>query len=110
MKILSLVTINLITFLMGGAVHTPIEIAPTHGIYAQTMRVSEITMGTESIKDDNGTITLIDGNGNNWVDERYPEDYYVGDYVAVLLDDNGTPNYIYDDIILDLRATGFCDE
>lgn len=109
MKLLTI--INLITFFMGNAIHTPIEIDPSHGIYAQTMYISNTTVdtkGTETIEDDGGTIELTDGNGNLWAVEQYPEDYYVGDYVAVLFDDNGTPNSIYDDIILEIRATGFC--
>lgn len=105
MKFLSLLSLNIVTLAI-----TPTEIDPSHGIYAQTMIVCDTyvdTKGTETIEDDGGEIHLTDGNGNLWVYEEYPEDYYVGDYVAVLFEDNGTPNYIYDDIILDLRATGF---
>ena len=110
MKLLAL-SFNLVTYFMGNAIYAPMEINPTHGIYAQTMYITETTVdtkGTTSIEDDGGTIVLTDGNGNNWVVEQYPEDYFVGDYVAVLFEDNGTPNSIYDDIILEIRATGFC--
>ena len=106
MKLLAV--INLITFFMGNVVYTPIEVAPDHGIYATTMYIAETEvydMGTETIEDDEGLITLVDGADHAW--EWYPEDYYIGDYVSTLMDDNGTPNYIYDDIILEIRATGF---
>ena len=88
-------------------------IKPTHNIYPTTMIVyaTEVdTKGTETIEDDDGVITLLDGADLFWKVDQYPEDYLVNDYVAVIMDDNGTPNYIYDDIILDMRATGFIGE
>lgn len=112
MKLLTLATvsINLISFLMGTPTHVPTEIDATHAIYANTMLVeyTEIyDMGTETIEDDDGLVALVDCNGEGWEWYEYPEDYYPGDYVSVLMDDNGTPNYIYDDIIISIRATGF---
>ena len=112
MRILALttVTVNLITFLMGAPVHTPMEIESTHAIYAKTFMVEYTEVydqGTETVEDDEGLIILVDANGNEWSYEEYPEDYYVGDYVAVLMDDNGTPGTIYDDKIIDVRASGF---
>lgn len=106
----ALVTINLISFLMGTPTHVPYELSKDHAIYATTMYVeyTEVyDMGTKTIEDDEGLIALTDGNGNGWEYEQYPEDYYPGDYVSVLMDDNGTPNTIYDDIIIELRGTGF---
>lgn len=108
----TLVTINLISFLMGAPTHVPYEIPTDHGIYATTMLVTNTEvydMGTKTIEDDGGLIELVDGAGNGWDYEEYPEDYYTGDYVSVLMDDNGTPEYIYDDIIIELRATGFAE-
>ena len=98
------------TLLMGSQIHEFYALPENHGIYAQTMYVSETTvddMGTETVMDDEGTITLVDGNGHKWIVEQYPEDYFVGDYVAVILDDNGTLDTIFDDKIIELRATGF---
>ena len=111
MFIRALVTINLISFLFGNPIHVPTEISTEHGIYATTMYIYDLEvydMDTTTMDDDSGLITLVDGNENLWEYEEYPEDYYVGDYVAVMLDDNGTPETIYDDIIIDIRATGFC--
>lgn len=105
-----LTTINLITFAMGAPTHAPYELCDNHGIYATTMLVANTEvydMGTSTIEDDEGLIELVDSNGEGWNYEQYPEDYYPGDYVSALMDDNGTPNYIYDDIIIELRATGF---
>lgn len=106
----ALTTINLISFFMGSIMHTPTEIAPDHGIYPQTMVVYDLEVddkGTETVEDDDGVITLLDGVNHLWKVNEYPEDYWVGDYVAVIMDDNGTPNYIWDDVIIDMRATGF---
>ena len=107
---MALATINLTTFLYGVPTHTPTEIASTHAIYPQTMIIYDLEVdnkGTETIEDDDGVITLIDGVGFLWKVNEYPEDYNVGDYVAVIMDDNGTPESIYDDIIIDMRASGF---
>lgn len=109
----ALVTINLISFLMGNCVYTPIEVPNNHGIYPMTMIVVETSIddkGTESIEDDGGEIILVDSNGSEWVYEEYPEDYMPGDFVSLIMDDNGTPNYIYDDVILDMRYSGYHDE
>ena len=35
------------------------------------------------------------------------EDYETGDLVALIMDDNGTPNDITDDIIITARYSGF---
>lgn len=110
MFIRALVTINLISFLCGNPIHIPTEISTEHAIYPQTMIIYDLEVddkGTETVEDDDGVITLIDGVGFLWKVNEYPEDYNVGDYVAVIMDDNGTPESIYDDIILDMRATGF---
>ena len=52
-------------------------------------------------------VEMHDSNGNWWY--YYDDDacdIYVGDLMAITMDDNGTEN-IYDDIILDVKATGF---
>lgn len=95
---IALLTINLVTFFMGNPIHTATEIAPEHGIYPQAMRVCEFIEETDEV-------ICVDGNGNLW--SYYGiEDYNINDLVAVIFDDNGTPE-IYDDIIIDVRATGF---
>lgn len=37
------------------------------------------------------------------------EDYMLGDLVAVIMDDNGTPDSVLDDIIIDVRYAGYID-
>ena len=37
------------------------------------------------------------------------EDYMLGDLVAVIMDDNGTPESVLDDIIIDVRYAGYID-
>lgn len=108
MKILAV--INLLTFFMGNVLHTPIEISSDHAIYPTTMVIVDTIvydMGTNTVEDNEGEIIMIDAVGNEWIVDQYPEDYYVGDYIAVIMDDNGTPNSIYDDIIIDMRYSGF---
>lgn len=55
-------------------------------------------------------ITAIDANGNEWVfTDDTEEQWSIDDYVAMILDDNGTPDYVYDDIIVQTRYTGFAE-
>lgn len=35
------------------------------------------------------------------------EDYGIGDHIAVIMDDNGTPHDISDDLVIDSRYTAF---
>ena len=43
-------------------------------------------------------VTCVDGADNFW--EFYGvEDWQTGDFASLLMDDNGTPNTIYDDVI-----------
>lgn len=97
-------TINLITFLFGVPTHTPIEIADNHGIYSTAMIVDFVEYDES---EDCYEVEMHDSNGNWWY--YYDDDacdIYVGDLMAITMDDNGTEN-IYDDIILDVKATGF---
>ena len=65
--------------------------ATAHEVYPLTVVVIEI--------DHEGDIvTCVDGADNFW--EFYGvEDWQTGDYVSLLMDDNGTPETIYDDVI-----------
>ena len=51
-------------------------------------------------------ITGTDVNGNEFSRIDCREDWEVDDFAAVIFDDNGTPNYIYDDAIKDMRYVG----
>jgi len=45
-------------------------------------------------------VTIVDGTGMEWQLTEC-EDWDEGDWVAMIMDDNGTPDNIYDDIITD---------
>ena len=52
------------------------------------------------------TVSVMDGQQNIW---RFSEieDWADGDRCRLYMWDNGTPNYIYDDVICDARYTGY---
>lgn len=53
-------------------------------------------------------ITTQDQNGNLWTFyDDGSEDWYEGDICAMIMDNNGTRDYIYDDIIVKTRYSGF---
>ena len=62
-----------------------------HGVYPLTVQVTELDHDAD-------VVICVDGTGNDW--EFYGvEDWQVGDFASLLMDDNGTPETIYDDII-----------
>jgi len=68
-------------------------------IYPTTMMVVGI---------DEDVITAEDFSGNLWQWVEDVEDIYIGDIVAVMLDDCDTSN-IYDDVIIDYNYTGWIE-
>lgn len=63
----------------------------------------------KSIHNDKITVETINGMLWTFIDDK-SEDWYVNDICALLIDDNGTPDYIYDDIIVKARYSGFIKE
>lgn len=53
-------------------------------------------------------ITFEDGVGRSWSWIDDDGDWFIGDFVAVIMDDNGTPT-VYDDSVLDARYVGYVD-
>jgi hypothetical protein len=53
------------------------------------------------IDEDAGTMLLEDKAGLTWI--AGAEDFWYGDEVAMLMHDNNTPDWIYDDTILSIR-------
>lgn len=51
------------------------------------------------------TMVGVDANGEMWQLEGI-EDYDVDDYVALIMNDYGTPDYLYDDVIVSYRYCG----
>ena len=54
-------------------------------------------------------IVGVDGNGNEWSRIDCSEDWEPDDLAAVIFDDKGTPNYIYDDVITEMRYVGYVE-
>ena len=64
---------------------------PEHSVYPLTVVVIELDR-------EGDIVTCVDGADNFW--EFYGvEDWQTGDFASLLMDDNGTPNIIYDDVI-----------
>ena len=53
------------------------------------------------IDEEAGTMLLEDKAGLTWIARA--EDFWYGDEVAMLMHDNNTPDWIYDDTILSIR-------
>lgn len=54
---------------------------------------------------DNDLVTCIDGADNFWSFHGI-DDWHMGDFVSMIMSDNGTPT-IYDDIILQTEYAGY---
>ncbi len=67
-------------------------------LYPKTFTVS-------AVDPDNDMVFLTDFNNNEWVIEGV-EDWMEGDVASAVMSDNGTP-VIYDDVILDIRYSGY---
>ena len=52
-------------------------------------------------------VTFTDGAGRSysWIDDD--GDWFTGDFVAVIMDDNETPETVYDDLVVDARYVGY---
>ena len=88
-QVLAFVVSAFFVLFAGGVAHTQASMT-----YAQIFEVVEI---------ENDLLHLIDWDGNEWIWEG-AEDWQIGDYAAATMNTNGT-EYIYDDIITDLRYT-----
>lgn len=54
-------------------------------------------------------ITFEDGAGRSWSWIDDSGDWFTGDFVATIMDDNGTPRNCYDDRVVDARYVGYAD-
>ena len=71
---------------------------PEHSVYPLTVVVIELDR-------EGDIVTCVDGADNFW--EFYGvEDWQTGDFASLLMDDNGTPNTIYDDVIMMAHYAG----
>lgn len=69
-------------------------------IYATTMRVTAIDNAKDIVTMETATGHIFEMEGT--------EDYMIGDYVSLVMDDNGTPG-ITDDIIVSAQYSGWTD-
>ena len=58
------------------------------------------------INRENGKVVVEDFNGNLWAFEG-GEDWMEGDICAMIMSDEGTPEIIYDDVIIQARYCGW---
>lgn len=80
----------------------PIAKAETeHHVYAKTVVVIQLDT-------DSDVVTCVDGADNFWCFYGV-EDWQTGDFASLLMDDNGTAETIYDDIILEATYAGTFD-
>ena len=64
---------------------------PEHSIYPLTVQIVELDHNAD-------VVVCVDGTGNCW--EFYGvEDWQVGDFASLLMDNNGTTETVYDDVI-----------
>lgn len=68
-------------------------------LYPTAVRIVEIA--------DNDLITGEDANGEQWQFYGSTDDYYAGDIIGLIMSDSGTPDNIYDDVVIADRYTGF---
>lgn len=72
------------------------------GIYPAVFQVYEIDREYD-------ILYLMTPNGHDW-EYKGIEDYMVGDITTAIMYDNGTPDDITDDIILNMRYAGYIDK
>lgn len=54
-------------------------------------------------------ITFADGVGRQWSWLDDSGDWFKGDFVAVIMDNNGTPRNCYDDRVVDAKYVGYAE-
>lgn len=83
-----LLVIAMISFIWLGCNKTA---EPDHSVYPLTVQIVELDHNAD-------VVVCVDGIGNCW--EFYGvEDWQVGNFASLLMDDNGTTETVYDDII-----------
>ena len=64
---------------------------PEHSVYPLTVQIVELDHNAD-------VVVCVDGTGNCW--ELYGvEDWQIGDFASLLMDNNGTTETVYDDVI-----------
>lgn len=66
------------------------------------------TMFVIDLDETNDEVICIDFNGNTWSFSGI-EDWAIGDIVSMIMDNNNTPQTIYDDSIMQVRYSGWIE-
>ena len=66
-------------------------------------------LAVQEIDNENSWIYAKDANGNLWAFEGDNEDWQIGDYVAVIFNDFGTSENVYDDEIVQIKYAGYAE-
>ena len=69
-----------------------------HEVYPLTAQIVELDRNAD-------VVVCIDGTGNSWAFYGV-EDWQVGDFASLLMDNNGTTETIYDDVIIMAHYAG----
>lgn len=96
-------TITIVTML---ALATTITACGTQTKAIDTSKEYPTMVKVVSVDEKTDTVLTVDANGEMWKFEGV-EDYSTGDYVAMIMNDFSTPDYIYDDIIVSTRYCGY---
>lgn len=72
----------------------------------QPAAVYPMTAKVISVDRESDIVTCVDGADLLW-EFTECDDWCEGDFVSLLMNDNGTPNYIYDDVITMVRYGGY---
>lgn len=94
-KMITVAMMTAIAIANGANVHN----ATNLHYYSMATAVIDVNENTDSV-------TGLDFNGNEWGWEGI-SDWEVGDVASLIMCDNGTPNYVYDDIIINENYSGW---
>lgn len=91
--------ISCTAFLMSTKVPASEAQATTKNLYPATAEVVELDRAADLV-----TVETASGIAYGFYG---CEDYFPGDLVSMIMDDNGTPETILDDVIIDCRYSGY---
>lgn len=78
---------------------TEITTETTVKVYPDMGVVTDVNSETDIVE-----VTMFNGESSEFYGA---EDWFEGDFVALIMSDNGTPDYIYDDMIIDANYAGY---
>ena len=79
------------------------------GVYPHTGKVISVEEVTVDEIFCDYLITIVDCAGRSWAWFDDAEDWEVDDLASVIMYDNGTPDYVYDDEVISARYVGIAE-